>query len=123
MIVWGLGLLLVQFILEPNGTIQYFGFLNVGQVGEVYSLSLYGFSPVLWAIFVPAGAIAAVLLARSRFGWAAAVVYSTIVTPRLLVYQMMGLVAAVRPPEKDQPQGATTGTPAAAGSQQAASTE
>ena len=89
----------VQLILEPRGTIAYLGFLNLGQVGEVYNLSPYALSPVLWAILAVAGALLVLRLAPGRYGWAAAVIYSTMVTPRLLVYLLSGLAAAVRAPD------------------------
>jgi alpha-1,2-mannosyltransferase len=101
-IAWGLALLVFQFVLEPTNTLAYITFLTTNQVGPVYNLSIYGISPILWAIAAPLGAIAVIALARTRYGWAAAVVYSTAITPRLIVYTYMGLLAALRPPPEDE---------------------
>ena len=40
-------------------------------------------------------------LARTRYGWAAAVALGTLSPPRLLVYMLTGLLAAVREPSLD----------------------
>jgi hypothetical protein len=98
LIGWGLGLLGIQFILEPAGTIAFLGFPDLEQVGEVNNLSPYRISPALWAALVVAGFLIAVRLAPTRWGWAAAVTFSVLVTPRLLVYQLMALLPAIRDP-------------------------
>ena len=54
---------------------------------------------MLWAGLVVAGSIVAWRLAPTRWGWAAAVALSVLATPRLILYQLMTLVAALRAPE------------------------
>ncbi len=95
---WMVLLVLVQLLLEPTGTLAYAGFLSIDQVGQVANISLYAISPVLWAALVVVLLILALRLAPSRFGWAAAVVLAVFVTPRLLVYQLSTLVAALGGP-------------------------
>jgi hypothetical protein len=100
LIAWGLGLLAVQFILEPTGTRFYLGFPNLEQVGQVNNLSPYGISPILWAVLVVAGGLTALRLAPTRWGWPAAVTLSVLATPRLLSYQLMALLPAIQSPDR-----------------------
>jgi len=95
---WLAGLGVVQLVLEPAGTLAFPGFLGLDQVGDVKNVSLYGISPWLWAAAVVAGVAVAWRLAPTRWGWPAAVVLSVLATPRLLVYQLSTLVAALREP-------------------------
>ena len=76
LIAWGLALLAVQFALEPAGTIAFLRFPNLDQVGQVNNLSPYGISPLLWAVLAVAGGLLTVTLARTKWGWAAAVAFS-----------------------------------------------
>ena len=88
----------VQLVLEPAATIAYLGFPNLAQVGEVNNLSIYGASPLLWAVLVAVGIVVSVRLAPTRYGWAAAVALSVLATPRLLAYQLSTLLAGLRTP-------------------------
>jgi hypothetical protein len=97
-IAWAALLLAACFVLEPAATVAYFSFLSLDQVGEVRSLSPYEVSPALWALSVVLLAVAAWRLAPTRAGWAAAVTLSVFVTPRLLMYQLMTLLAAAGGP-------------------------
>ena len=92
------GLLVLQLVIEPAATIAYLGFPSFDQVGEVRNLSPYAISPALWSAII-AGGIAALRLAPTRYGWAAAVALSVFATPRLLAYQLSTLLAALRPTE------------------------
>jgi hypothetical protein len=95
-------LAVAQLVLEPAGTIAFPGeLLDFGQVGQVRNWSPYAVSPVLWAVLVTVGAVVALRLAPGRWGWAAAVALSVLATPRLLLYQLMGLLAAGRPPGRE----------------------
>ena len=96
--IWLAVLGVLQLALEPAGTLAYPSVFNLGQVGDVHNISPYTFSPVVWAALVVTGAVAAVRLAPSRWGWAAAVALSVLASPRLLVYQLMTLVAGLRAP-------------------------
>ena len=102
LVAWGLALLGVQFVLEPAATIAYFGISNFEQVGQVNNLSPYEISPLLWLALVAVGAVIVVWLAPTRFGWAAAVAFSVLATPRLLSYQLMTLLAGLRSPQPVQ---------------------
>jgi hypothetical protein len=91
---WAALLLAMSFVLEPAATLDYLSFLSLDQVGEVRSLSPYEMSPAFWVLTVVLLAIAAWKLAPTRYGWAAAVTLTVFVTPRLLMYQLMTLLAA-----------------------------
>ena len=96
---WLAGLGLVQLALEPSGTLAFAGVFNLGQVGEIRNLSPYAISPLLWLALVVALAALALRLAPGRWGWAAAVAFAVLASPRLLVYQLMTLVAGTRAPD------------------------
>jgi hypothetical protein len=96
---WCAGFAVVQLILEPAGSLAYPSVFNLGQVGEVRNISPYATSPILWVALVVAALVMAVRLGPTRWGWAAAVVLSVLASPRLLVYQLMTLVAATRSPD------------------------
>jgi hypothetical protein len=93
---WTAGLVAVQYLLEPQATIDYVRALGLGWVGEIRNISPYAVSPLLWAGLVAAGIFLTLRLAPTRFGWAAAVALSTLAPPRLLSYMLMGLLAALR---------------------------
>ena len=93
---------MIQLVLEPAGTLAYPSVFNLGQVGDVRNLSPYAFSPIVWGVLVVAEAVAALRLAPTRWGWAAAVAFSVLASPRLLVYQLMTLVAGLRAPGADE---------------------
>jgi hypothetical protein len=95
---WSAALALFQLILEPAGSIAFPSVFNLQTVGEVRNWSPYAISPALWAALVAVGAIVAWRLAPTRWGWVAAVTLSVLATPRLLLYQLMTLVAGLRDP-------------------------
>jgi hypothetical protein len=95
---WSLLLLIFQLVVEPAGTTAFVGQTNLGLVGQVNNLSPYAFSPILWAVLAGIGLLITLRLAPTRAGWATAVVYSVLATPRLLEYVLMTLLAAVRTP-------------------------
>jgi hypothetical protein len=98
--VWMAVFAAVQLVLEPKGSLDFPSVFNLGNVGEVRNFSPYAVSPVLWVVLVVVGALIAFRLAPTRWGWAAAVVLSVVTTPRLLLYQLMTLVAALRAPDR-----------------------
>lgn len=98
-VAWSLALVVVQLVLEPNGTLAFLGNTNLSQVGEVNNFSPYAVSPILWLVCVIAGLVLTLRLAPTRAGWAAAVTLSVLVTPRLLEYMFMTLLSALRPSE------------------------
>jgi hypothetical protein len=93
---WATGLAILQLVLAPQATLDFLGTLNVGQMGDVRTLSPYAVSPLLWVGLVAAGVLVTLRLAPTRWGWAAAVALSVLATPRLLAYMLMTLLAAVR---------------------------
>jgi hypothetical protein len=95
---WLVALTAIQAVLEPRGTIAFIQGVGLDQVGAVRNMSPYVVSPVLWLILVVAAVGAALILAWARLGWAAAVAVSVLASPRLLVYMLMSLLAAVRGP-------------------------
>jgi hypothetical protein len=106
---WLAGLALVQLVLEPAGTLGFLGVFNLAQVGDVRNLSPYALSPIVWGVLLVAGALAARRLAPGRWGWAAAVAFAVLASPRLLVYQLMTLVAGTRAPDDPDRSGRGTG--------------
>jgi hypothetical protein len=95
---WMAGLGLLQFILEPRGSIDFLATLTLEQVGQVRNFSPYVVSPLLWAVLLVAGIGLALRLAPTRWGWAAAVALSVLATPRLLLYMLVTLLAGLRQP-------------------------
>jgi glycosyl transferase family 87 len=98
LVAWLVGLLAFQFLVTPSDTIAFFGTLNTGQVGDVHNVSPYAISPSLWLAVLAAGAVIAFRLGPTRWGWPAAVALSVFTNPRLLLYQLMTLLAALRNP-------------------------
>jgi glycosyl transferase family 87 len=101
MFLWGLA----QLVLEPRGTFEFLGGgVGLAQVGAVRNISPFAFgSPVLWVALVILGGLLTIRLARTRWGWAAAIALGTLSPPRLLVYMLTGLLAALREPRPDAP--------------------
>ena len=110
---WSLLLIVGQLIVEPAGSIAFLQSTNLGLVGQVNNLSPYALSPALWLVLALIGLAVTLRLAPTRSGWAAAITYSVIVTPRLLAYMLMTLLAALRDPatartsSTPEPQGPT----------------
>ena len=97
-LAWLAGLVAIQVVLEPTGSVAYLGAAGFGQVGDVRNISPFAVSPWLWAGLVTLGAVVVVRLAPTRWGWPAAATLAALATPRLLVYMLMGLLAGVREP-------------------------
>lgn len=102
-VAWLAGLGVVQLVLEPAGTLAFPASLGLEQVGNVENRSLYAYSPIAWAVAVVAGTVVAWRLAPTRYGWVAAVALSVLATPRLLIYQLSTLVAALSEPRSSSP--------------------
>lgn len=98
-LMWSALLVLAQLLLEFNGSLAYFRSIGLEQIGEVRNLSPFVQSPEVWVALFIAGALVTLALARTRWGWAAAVTFATLAPPRLLVYMLMGLLAALRQPK------------------------
>lgn len=100
---WMAGLALVQLVLAPQATLDFLATLTLEQVGDVRNISPYAASPFLWAVLAGASVVLALRLAPTRWGWAAAVALSVLATPRLLVYMLMTLLAALCDPSRPAP--------------------
>lgn len=97
-LIWIVLFALVQVLIDFENTVAYFQNVGLDQIGAVRNISPYAQSEVLWIALVLAGALLALALARTRWGWPAAVALATFSPPRLLVYMLTGLLAAVREP-------------------------
>ena len=99
-VVWLVVFGLAGLVLEVNGTLAYLhGAVGLGFEGEARNISPYVWaSPLVWASLFIVGVLVTVALARTRWGWAAAVALATLSPPRLLVYMLTGLLAAIRQP-------------------------
>lgn len=114
-VVWSALLVGAQLLLDWNGTLSFFSSIGFAQIGEVINWSPYAQSPWLWFGLVLLGALVTLGLARTRWGWAAAVTFATLSPPRLLTYMFMGLLAAIRQPRvSGEPDAADLSDPAAA---------
>ncbi|NJD30002.1 MAG: DUF2029 domain-containing protein [Chloroflexi bacterium] len=98
-LAWAALLGLGQLLLERQGTLAFFGSVGLDQLGEVRNFSPFVLHPALWVGLLAAGALAVLALARTRWGWPAAVALATLAPPRLLVYMLTSLLAALRQPK------------------------
>lgn len=98
--VWTLLLLLGQLLIEPGGTFAFFQSVGFEQLGQVRNISPFVISPLAWIALVMVGGLVVVLAARTRWGWALAVTLATLAPPRLLVYMLTSLIAAIREPRR-----------------------
>ena len=97
-LVWCLALGVAQFLLEPSNSLDFVRQTNLGLVGSINNLSPYAISPLLWAGLLVIGVVAALLLARTRWGWAAAVTLSVLAPPRLFLYAFSTLISTLGRP-------------------------
>lgn len=98
--MWSALLVLAQVLVEQGGAFAYFQQVGFEQIGEgtIRNFSPFVLSPVIWASLLAVGAIATLALARTKWGWAVAVTFATLAPPRLLIYMLTSIVAAVRQP-------------------------
>jgi hypothetical protein len=102
-LVWSALLVLAQLLVAFDASLSYFQSVGFDQLGEVRNISPFVLSPYAWIALLMVGGLVVLLLARSRFGWAAAVTFGTLAPPRLLVYMLAGLLAAIRTPRPARP--------------------
>jgi hypothetical protein len=95
---WVAGLGLVQLVLAPGATLDYLRLSWLHATLDVNQVSLWVVHPALWAAGALVALVVALRLARGRWGWAAAVALTVAANPRLLVYQLMALVAGLAGP-------------------------
>ena len=116
---WMAILIALQFVLEPAGSLAFLRFTDLAQVGNVENRSLYAIHPALWAASVVLLVVLALRFGRTRAGWPLAVALSVLATPRLLLYQLMTLLAGAagpRPAEVAATAAATPSSPGTTGS-------
>jgi hypothetical protein len=97
--IWTTLLVIGQIVLEPAGSFAFFQSVGFAQLGEVRNISPFIMSPLVWIGLLMAGGLVVLLTARSRWGWPLAVALATLAPPRLLVYMLTSLLAAVRQPK------------------------
>jgi hypothetical protein len=97
-VAWVLALGLVQLAVEPAGTVAYLRLEWFGPAFGVRNLSPYAIHPLLWAVAVAVLLALAITRARTRAGWPLAVAVAVLASPRLLLYQLMTLLAALGGP-------------------------
>jgi hypothetical protein len=90
----------IQLLFDPQDTFAYVRAIQPGWLGSaIWNWSPYVVSPLFWAVLAVAGAVLALRLARTRWGWPVAVALATLVPPRLLLYMPLQLLAAFRAPD------------------------
>ena len=95
---WVAGLGVLQFVLAPDATLAMLRGEWLAPAFNTRNISPFAASPLLWAALAVSGACLALWLARGRWGWPAAVTLAVLVNPRLLVYQLMSLLAGLSGP-------------------------
>jgi hypothetical protein len=102
-LVWSVLIVVAQLLLDFNNTVGFVNAIGLGQVGEpglLRNFSIYTISPIGWVAALFVGCLAILAAARTRWGWAVAVIVATLAPPRLLVYMLSSLLAGVRPPKE-----------------------
>ena len=101
-LVWSALLVAAQLVIDAPNTFAFTSSIGLGQTGEpgvLRNFSIYTVSPLAWLALLFAGCIAILVAARTRWGWAVAVTVATLAPPRLLVYMLTSLLAAIRQPK------------------------
>ncbi len=102
-LAWTSGLLVLQLVLAPRASLDFLATLGPGQIGNVNNFSPWVVSPWLWGVLFVAGVGVTLGLARTRWGWLAAVALGTLAPPRLLTYMLSSLIAGIRQPDESAP--------------------
>lgn len=100
---WVAAIALFQLVLEPTGSVAYLQLTWLRPAFTVNSISPFAIHPILWAVVVLVLAVLAMRFGRTRYGWSLAVVLAVFAYPRLLVYQLMTLLAALGGPRDQGP--------------------
>ncbi len=93
---WTAALVGVQFVLEPQATIDYVHSLGLGWVGEIRNISPYAISPLLWLVLLAVGMVIALRLAPTRSAGRLPSRFRRSPRRACLSYMLMGLLAALR---------------------------
>ncbi|HYL41384.1 MAG TPA: hypothetical protein VET90_08755 [Candidatus Binatus sp.] len=89
---------LIQLVLEPTGTATFVKSVLSDQISGVAAVSPFGLSLGVWAVLLFVGIAVALMLARGRWGWPAAVALVTLASPQVPLPALTSLLAAVREP-------------------------
>jgi len=95
---WVAVLGLVQLLLEPAATVAFVRLEWLKETFGVRNASLYATHPALWLVGAAVAFAVALRMARSRWGWPASVALTVVANPRLLLYQLTSLLAALGGP-------------------------
>jgi len=98
---WSAALTVVQVVLAPADTLAYLQLGWLRGAMDWNTISPYRVHPLLWVALVVALVVAVVRTRDGRWGWASAVALSVLAHPRLLLYQLLTLLAAFGGP-RDQ---------------------
>jgi hypothetical protein len=96
--VWVVVIGVIQLVLAPEATVAMIRGEWLAPAFNTRNISPFVASPVVWAVMAAVGSILAIRLARGTWGWVAAVAFAVLANPRLLVYQLMSLLAALSGP-------------------------
>ncbi len=99
LVAWVAGLGVLQLVLAPDASLDFVRLTWLKATLDVNNVSLWVIHPVLWAVGALVALIVAARLAPTRWGWAAAVGFTVVANPRLLVYQLMALLATLAGPD------------------------
>ncbi len=103
--VWSAGLAVLQLVLAPADTLAYLQLGWLRGAMDWNTISPYRIHPLLWVALVVV-LVAALVRARSgRWSWASVVAVAVLAHPRLLLYQLMTLLAAFGGPAAAEPSG------------------
>jgi hypothetical protein len=90
---WVLGLFAVQLVLEPQATLDFLRLTWLQPAFDVRNVSPFAVHPALWLLMVGGLGLALIRWRDTRFAWPIAVAIAVLSYPRLLVYQLMSLLA------------------------------
>jgi Glycosyltransferase family 87 len=94
LVAWAAAIGLVQLVLEPAATLEYLSLDWLQSAFGYRNVSPFVIHPLLWVALVAILAGLALRYGRTRYGWPLALVLAVFANPRLLVYQLMTLLAA-----------------------------
>jgi len=97
---WTAGLGVLQLVLAPDATLDFLRLSWLKATLDVNNASLWVIHPAAWVAGALVALIVALRLAPTRWGWAAAIVFTVAANPRLLVYQLTALLAALAGPAR-----------------------
>lgn len=108
---WTVALGVLQLLAAPDATLAMLRGEWLGPAFNTRNISPFAASPVMWGVLAVAGAVVTLRLARGRSGWPAAVALAVLANPRLLVYQLMSLLAALGGPREEPAAGSRPEAP------------